>query len=419
MNSFASKITAIVGSIVLLAYIGYQVFTSLYNPYQSEIVKQGTYTQDIDLNGFFVRDEKALPQTKQGVISYRYQNAEKIPKNAVVANIYERESDLYNIEKIEKLKNQKKLLTQAEDKQSAESSKLDTLNTQVNAIQTELIRQVDEGDLSNLDKTYDSLLLNMNKIAVCVDNTVNYETTIADLDSEIASLQSKISNESKAVRSENSGYFSSTADGYEEIFTLSMLKDLSVNKVEKIIKEQALSSVENIGKVQSDASWYFVSLVKSEDIESFKKDTEITLKFNSKSYKEIKVKVSDVITQKDSENSVVVLTSDYLDEDFISMRFEKPRAVINSHNGIIIPKEAIRFGKVMQTVVDEKTKEKSQVEKEVKGVYILLGKSVRFKQLDIVYEDNYVVVSKPNISSDYVNIYDRVVIKGKDLYGSS
>ena len=37
------------------------------------------------------------------------------------------------------------------------------------------------------------------------------------------------------------------------------------------------------------------------------------------------------------------------------------------------------------------------------------------KELDIIYEDDYVVVSRQNEKSNYVSVYDKVIIDGKDL----
>lgn len=415
MSSLASKITAILLSILLLSYIGYQVFTNLYDPYESEVVFQGTYTYDVDLNGFFVRNEVALQQKSQGVISYRFKNGEKIAKQTVVANIYNKEDDLYNIKAVEKLEQQKNLLVMAQDKQGMTGLQLDILSNQINASQNEIIKQVDDGDLSNLEKTYENLMLNMNKIAVFIDNTVNYDSAIVEIDRQIASYKAKIPDNTVDVSAEQSGYFSNYVDGYESVFTVGMLEKLTIKDVEAHLKKQEIKPSDNIGKVQLDANWYFVSLIKTKDIESFKEGQVVNIKFDSKSTKKVATTVSQIITEKDNENSVVVFANDTVDEDFITMRFEKPKAIIDNHNGILIPKEAIRFSKVMKTKKNEETGETTQVEEEVKGVYTLFGQAVRFKEVDIVYEDSFITVSRPNIKSNYVTVYDRVITKGKDL----
>ena len=117
--------------------------------------------------------------------------------------------------------------------------------------------------------------------------------------------------------------------------------------------------------------------------------------------------VQRIITERNNEKAVVIFESDYLDEDLITMRFESPQVILGTHSGIIIPKQAIR----MENMTNEDGSSSM-----VKGVYTQLGKTVRFKKVDPVYEDDYVLVSKPNIdATQYVSIYDQVIVKGKNL----
>ena len=67
-------------------------------------------------------------------------------------------------------------------------------------------------------------------------------------------------------------------------------------------------------------------------------------------------------------------------------------------------------------VVDEET---GQVLDKITGVYTLLGKTQRFKKVDIIYEDEFIVISKQTENSDYVSVYDQVIIKGKNLNDES
>ena len=63
----------------------------------------------------------------------------------------------------------------------------------------------------------------------------------------------------------------------------------------------------------------------------------------------------------------------------------------------------------------------------VEGVYILNGNTVEFKRANKIYEnDGYYVISLKDVDADsddenikkfsYLNMYDAVINKGKDLY---
>ncbi|MFZ2538465.1 MAG: HlyD family efflux transporter periplasmic adaptor subunit [Oscillospiraceae bacterium] len=420
MNSVLSKVIASLLSLMLLAYVGFQSFVSLYNPYQSEIVNKGTYVSDVDLNGFFVRDEAVIGVKKEGVTSYSYKNGQKISKGATVASVYENEKDLYNLRNIEALKSQKLILEEAQNKKTIKGLKLDLLNSQISASKAELRKQVDENKFTNIDSVSNDLMLNINKIAVCVDNSVNYDQTIASLDSQITALKAQVPDQSGVITSETSGYFSNTADGYEDIFTLDMLDNLTIDSVKDYQGKQAkLAKKESnsIGKIVYENYWYFVSTVPVKDAEVLSKPYNIKqtikLKFNSKSTREIDATIEDIITKKGSDTAVVIFKSFYLDEDLINMRFETPKAVINSYSGVIIPKEAIR---IQDGVKDEET---GEVLNKVKGVYTLLGKTVRFKKVNPIYEDDYILISQQTDKSDYVSVYDQVILKGKNMNADS
>ena len=54
----------------------------------------------------------------------------------------------------------------------------------------------------------------------------------------------------------------------------------------------------------------------------------------------------------------------------------------------------------------------------VEGVYIKLGEQITFKMLKIVYRGDGFVLSARNAGSDYVSIYDDVIVEGVDADGS-
>lgn len=408
MNALLSRIIGALICIFVIVYIGYQAFVWSYDPYEAQIVKEETYVKDVDIEGFFVRDESVIDVDKTGVINYRYENAQKIPRGSSIADVYSHQSDLLNLKKVEVLETQKKILEGAQNKDVVEGSKLDLLNNRIGAMMLELVKSVDNNNLSEIDSVVNELMLNMDKIAVCVNTGLNFDDTIAELTREIDTLRAKISEPLSSVVSDNSGYFSNNVDGYETIFTPNMIGDLTVNQVEAYLANQREFDSTKIGKLSKSSNWYYVSLVDIKDIEEFSEGQTVTLKFNSKSTREIKVQVDRIIKEPNAKKSIVVFKNSILDENIISMRFEKAKVTLKSYNGIVIPKECIRIQKVP-------SKEDENVMEEVKGVYVLFGKNARFRKVDLIYEDDYVLISKPSAESGYVSVYDQVIIKGRAL----
>ena len=405
MNSTAAKIVAVLISLFMIAYVGYQAFLSFYDPYETEVVKKEQYIESVQLNGFFVRDEQVIPTAKTGVIGYNYKNAQKISKNSIVANVYSDKNDLYNLKKIELLKKQKAILEEAQNEDSSEGLKLDLLSKQISEGKLAIVQAVDENDLSALDNTVNELMLNIDKFNHYVSSST-YDEAIASIDSRIERLSEDISPVQNTVKAEQSGYFSNTVDGFETKFTPDMLSGLTISDVSKALEDQKKTSSDKIGKILPDDSWHFVSLVSAKDAELFLEGRQLSLKFSSQSVREVPATVRQVITEKGASQAAVVFESDYLDENFVTMRFEKPQAIIKNYTGIVIPKEAIR----VRTVTNSEGKQEERT-----VVYTLLGKTVRYRFVEPIYEDEYVLISKVMNDSKYVSIYDQVIIKGKNL----
>ena len=133
----------------------------------------------------------------------------------------------------------------------------------------------------------------------------------------------------------------------------------------------------------------------------------VQLKFNSESVRQVTVSIEQLIVERDQENAVVVFSSTALDGDFAVMRFEKPQAILADYTGIILPKEAVRVSKVTDVEGNDIT---------AQGVYVQIGDAVRFKRADVIYEDNYVLISRPNANDSYIANYDQIITKGKDLH---
>lgn len=405
MNS-ASKIVAFVLSLFMIAYVAYQSYQFFYNPYETEVVLKEQYMEDLELSGFFVRDEAAFAEPKQGVIGYPYKNAEKVAKGAVVANLYNSEEDLYKLQEADELTALKEILSKSQDSTQLQGVKLDLLVKQIAESKAELVKCVDENDFTDLKNIYLTLMSRMDQFNAYIDSSVSYEAMIASLDAQINVLRSSVSTTGESISSAESGYFSNVVDGYEMIFTPDILTDLTIAKAEELMDQKVSSVPNSIGKITRDANWSFVSVVTAKQAESFSKGNTIKLHFHSLSTGEVSATVSQVITEKGNDKAVVIFTGNFLNDDFVNMRFEKPTVVVKNYTGIIIPKEAVRIRSVEDSEGNLS---------DVKGVYVMVGTMVRFKQLEPIYEDDHVVVSKIVSNSNYVAIYDQVIIRGKDL----
>ena len=408
MKPLGKKLLIAFFSLLLLIYIGYQAYLVAYEPYETVVVKEETYTKSLELEGFFVRDEAVLKTGQSGIIGYQYKSGEKVPINAEIARIYEKEADLYALEKIDALTQQRDILNQLQNSTGGEGLKIDLVSQQLADAKYSLMRTVDTGDLSNIDSLSNEILLCLNQYALCIGEDLNITNVIGDIDSEIASLQSQIPNAVGSVKTERSGYFCSTTDGLEEKFSFSSLENLTVADAEEMLAASVSSqTAENvIGKMTYSNGWKFVAVVPASEAAIFKEGATETFSFAAAAGKETSVTVERIITEENAEKAVVIFSGMDMDNDFLTMRFENPRVQTVSYSGIVIPKEAVRI----RTATDE---EGNTVQEKV--VYAMFGNSARARSLDIIYEDDDVIISNATGQSGYISAYDQVIIKGKEL----
>ena len=329
MKPVGKKLLIAFFSLLLLIYIGYQAYLVAYEPYETVVVKEETYTKSLELEGFFVRDEAVLKTGQSGIIGYQYKSGEKVPINAEIARIYEKEADLYALEKIDALTQQRDILNQLQNSTGGEGLKIDLVSQQLADAKYSLMRAVDTGDLSNIDSLSNEILLCLNQYALCIGEDLNITNVIGDIDSEIASLQSQIPNAVGSVKTERSGYFCSTTDGLEEKFSFSSLENLTVADAEEMLAASVSSqTAENvIGKMTYSNGWKFVAVVPASEAAIFKEGATETFSFAAAAGKETSVTVERIITEENAEKAVVIFSGMDMDNDFLTMRFENPRVL--------------------------------------------------------------------------------------------
>lgn len=417
MNSINSKLMSLIVAAILISYVLYQTVSMLYDPYTTEVVRYDSYVQDLDIDGFFVRDEKLLDEQKSSVVQYLVSDATKVEIYGSVAAIYNSQSAIDKINQVNELNMRKEILEDIKITSEIEQIKFTTLATQVDSLQNELIRSVDEQDLDNIKNISNELYKDMSLLALVADQDINLVTKINDIEQEIKSINLGTVTAEKTIYTPYSGYFSSHTDGLEHVFTVSMLNNLDVQGFDQLmLQEENTKTSNNIGKMQVSTTWYFVAKIDRENIDSFQEGKYTRMLFSSANNQEVSAKIDSVTIADGDEYGIVVFSGQNVDDDYINMRFERPKVIINEYDGIVIPKEAVRFSKNQTYVLDDETGEILEViNTETKGVYTMVGQTVYFKKVDIIYEDEYFIISDLSNFNTYVSAYDKVVIRGRGL----
>lgn len=401
MKSLAIRTATVIIAIFFILYVGYQSIRYFNNPYKTEVVFRTSIEETIRVDGIAIRNESVLESTSYDGIDYQFKNGEKAKKNAKIADYYSTNEQVEALKKIRELQDVVEKLEQAAEKKDSYVLDAEALNKQ---IQNSLIEYLDICDSKFTDGLYDAkndLLLALNKRIIGVDNTADFSGRIALLKEQIKLEQSKVSSPLGAVYTSNSGYFVNFADGFEKILSKDNYTNFSVSELTDYIKgKNAPEKVDSVGKVILDPDWYFAVSVEGDGAEKFTVSRQVDIYFPFKNTEKVSATVVDVITDSVSGKSVAILKLSSVSENLSQVRTATVQVAFKTVTGLRLNKNAVRFN-----------------DDNVQGVYVLNGEQILFKKIDIIYDAKGYYLTRYNESdSEYLRLYDDVIVEGKDLY---
>lgn len=400
MKNKMIKLLAVMMSLFLIVYAGYQAWTVFYNPYKTEIAVTYSVNESIHVNGIAVRTETIIEDQFDGSVSYIHADAAKVNKNKAIAYAHASADTVNKMNRAAELEKEINLLEEAASGVSQLYGSSEFINDQIgNAVLT-YFYNVSDGNYSDFSGIKDSLLLSINKKTAITGQPNSFEERIAILKAEYDELQNEInSDEAKTVLAPKGGYFISSVDGFESIINKDNLFEKSVSEIEAIISQDVVTSEEKIGKIADNYKWYYVISVSESDAERFTEGKKINVNFDGISDSttfEIYEKISD----ETSKNVVIVLLCKSFTEEIASIRQIGADIIFSTVNGLRVSTEAVRFN-----------------ENQEMGVFILDRNEVKFRKIDVVYNaGNYVIAKWNQGTKDALQLFDEVFVGGNDLY---
>ena len=242
------------------------------------------------------------------------------------------------------------------------------------------------------------ITLSLNKIGVATGRINSFATAKSQLENEINTVSDGIQPPLAALYTPHTGYFIKNVDGYEDIATVSNIVSKSYEEGVEIIEGYSSSPDNNrYGKIVTDYKWCICTYVDTDLAQNLKegKTISISLKINDNIFNKATVeKIVDL-----GDKSLVVIECTVMDEYSASVRITDCEVLFKQYKGIKIPKSAIHF-------IDGQM-----------GVYVNFSNIVYFKKISPTFEDdNYVIVPKTTNDNNQVEMYDSIIVKGRNLY---
>lgn len=392
-------------SVILIAYIMYHISGGFQENIETIAATVTTKEKTVTLKAILFKEETVLYSKSNGEINYLYDDGDKVGVSSTVAEIYNSSGSENQKKELETINRKLKIL---------ESSNINT-QTETKSVDKEIWNNIysftekaQNGDISGAISVSDDLLIQLNKRRLITGGTKNYNTLINNLKAQKNQLISGMSFLETSVSTENSGYFYSAVDGYENIFSSQNIDTLSYSDFTALCSCPAddFSNSSNgypIGKLVTDFSWYAACEIPYSSIHNFETNKYYEVKFPYNDDIVLKMLLYRIITDIGNDSAVLVFQTDINPSDFNYLRTQTVQIVQSSYTGYKIPVSALH------------------IEDGKNGVYILRGSKVYFRTVKPIFEyDGYLIVREKDSSAEdsfyQLAKNDFVIVKGKNLY---
>ncbi|MBQ8134536.1 MAG: hypothetical protein IJ192_09045 [Clostridia bacterium] len=419
------KIIVAAMTVLIIAYIISVVLKANFTQVKTETANIMTVSDAIPVSGYFIRDEHMVTYDGDGVISYTVEDGSKISKNEAAAYVYSNAESATDKRLIDKLEAQITSLQQLEKTADTISALPDDLDKNINSLLSQVKLNTADRNFTEAEKNADDILYNINERQLVTGKVKGFSEKIKQLQKQVDELKKNYADtkNSKAVKSPATGYFVSSADGYENIYTTEdveniMPGDLSENKIKKKSVDKDV-----IGKTIEGVNWYIACEVSADDAIRIKNASDLSVDIPLASSDNISVELYSVNQKTKTSDAVVILKGDYMNSEMAGIRQEDISIVLHTYKGIYVSKNAIHEETITETVTDKNGKTKTETNT-VTGVYIMVGNELQFKQIKVLYSGEDFVICKQDMTdedmvTDEVGIlkaYDDVIVEGANLY---
>ena len=374
-----------------------QLFSSLYMPIKTENAVYYTANDGFKVSGQIIRNETLVTSDTDGVFHFLISDGIRVSKDGVIANIYTSTDSSIIVSKIDVLKTQIADIEDVLSYNDIEAANLELINSKIAESLGEMIFESANGNYSKNDSLSKNLLSVNNRKQVALGDTTGLSERLETLKNELNSLTNSLSNPISQITAKSSGYFISKTDGYENVLKGEDLEKLTPEFMSSVKPEETGANV--IGKIVPDYEWYIAATVSLNDSLQYKEGQSVKLLTNVKSATDLTATVKQINISEKAETAVILFACSDMNSELANMRNISITVVNKEYSGLRIPQKALR-------VVDSQ-----------KGVYVKTGMQIKFVPVEIVYRnDDYIICEKQNENSDCLKLYDKVVVKGRNLY---
>ncbi len=413
IKHFFSQFGLTVLLVILCVYLVLQLTLGIGEVAEVEYATYVTVRDTVQLEAYLFRDETPLSSGYQGIDCFLVEDGERVAKGTQVALTFSEASDAGVQDRITRINRMIRILELSNLSQGVQTTDLTILDKNIQKLTVELLRDVADGDLAAALRGEETLWVEMNRRQALLEEGIDYSSQITLLKQERADLEATLTGKSTATYAPSAGYYYQAVDGYENVFTMEALQELTVDSFDTMLASAADEEIlsRSCGKIVHSAQWYVAVALDKRSASAYTAGKTYEIVFPFSTGMRLTMVLDKKAVQTNRDHVILVFRSNQLPEGFDFTRRQTVQLVEATYSGIRVSTDALRM------------------EDGVLGCYVLDGNKVIFKKADILYREEEFAVcrvpynsvkdnrdDKAYISAEYVSLYDAVVISASELY---
>lgn len=228
----------------------------------------------------------------------------------------------------------------------------------------------EDGDYSDALALRTELLVSIKKRAILTGEITDYDSQIAMLEGEKASLRSALGANLGSVYSPTTGYFFADNDGYGSIFSSDRVDSMTFDDFVVMTETDPVTeSGLCVGTLVSDYKWYIACIMDKTDAAGLAESYSCDVMFRY-SGKQLEMEVYRIIPETPGDRSVVVFECGKMPVNFDYTRMQPVDIVTATYTGYEIPSSAVRVVGGFQ------------------GVYVKDEVTIEFRRIHVLYDND-------------------------------
>lgn len=400
-DTWKYRLVIIVIAVCVLSYTFYHMISLFGEDISTFAAGVTTETESLSGTGYIFRDETVLRSTNGGVVDYLCDDGTKVASGQELAKVYS-DGSQKDRKAVEKLDRQIDILEKSSDS-SVTSVDIADLQQDIADDYYILVRMLAGGQTGELSVRINDFLVGMDKLSVLTEDgsvvTETLETLKAQKEETV-----KASGSASVETAQKGGYFYTSADGYEEAFTMKAFEELTSSAFAELISERRTLGSDGgaaYGKLADNSQWGFVMEIAEKNGDRFEEGQTYTVEFTENNGVGLPMTLARKLDCAERGSVLLAFECDRLPERFEFNRCQSVSIALDSVSGIYVPKKAV------ETVDGNE------------GVYILRGSVVHFRYIYIVYEgSDYYLVSEEGFEDSFVYLApnDLIILNGTNLF---